>query len=451
MDMMRQLLLNFTVAIFVFRGRHAVAQSLVFSSTNNVSQNPVSLVAADVNGDGKMDLVSGQYGYQTLTVLTNNGNGTFSPCSTNGPSGGAFEYSVVAGDFNQDGKVDLVSLHEASPKNLTLLTNDGTGIFSAAKTLNTAFPPTSICGADVNGDGYPDLIVAHGYFAAVSIFTNDGAGNLVLSATNSVGTGPNCMVAVDVNGDKKADLITANQGVYPTYVGSITVLTNTGSGIFVANATYAMPYSLSSIVAADVNGDGYPDLIAASRSGVTSQGVLIVLTNNGSGNFSSNAVYLVGQGTSSLAAADMNGDGKVDLICANAGDNNVMVLTNDGRGNFTIACTNCAGPSPGALVVADVNGDGKPDVISANSGPNNTLTVLLNSPLPPSLAFQVAPTNTLNFSWSAAWPGFELQQNSDLATTNWINVSGSTGTVAGVNQLVLPPPAGNNFYRLVHP
>ena len=444
----------FFIALALFASLGCVgAQNFVLSSTNLVGMNPFSVLATDVNGDGRLDLVSGQYGWQTLTVLTNNGNGTFSLCSTNGLDGGAYSFGVVAADFNQDGKTDLVCLHEAFSDHLTMLTNDGSGSFTAAYSFNTdAFPPTSIGGADVNGDGYPDLIVAQSYFGAATILTNDGTGNLVFSATCGVAPGPVCIVAVDVNGDGKMDLLTGNQGVYPDYAGSITVLTNDGSGQFVSNTTYAMPTSLSCLVAADVNGDGHADLITANADPMagTYQGILTVLTNNGSGIFGSNAIYTVGQKTASLAAPDMNGDGKMDLVCANGDDNNVMVLTNDGTGHFTIASTSPAGPEPLALAAADVTGDGKPDLICANSW-NNTLTVLLNSPAPPVLDFRVTLTNTLAFSWSAAWPGFELEQNPDLGTTNWTGVTNSIETTAGVDQVILPSPAGNNFFRLVHP
>jgi hypothetical protein len=448
---MKRQFISLVVASFVLGFHQATAQSFVLSSTNIVGMNPFSVLAADINGDGKMDLVSGQYGLQTLTFLTNNGNGTFSFCSTNGLNGGAYPFGVVSADFNGDGKSDVVCLHEALSDHLTMLTNDGTGYFCEAYSFNTdSFPPTSICAADVNGDGNPDLIVAHSYFAALTILTNDGLGNLVLSSTNSVGSGPVCVVAVDVNGDHKIDLITANQGTYPEYAGSITVLTNDGSGSFVFNASYAMPTSLSCLVAADVNGDGHADLITANADPLagTYQGIITVLTNNGGGVFGSNAVYVAGQKTASLAAADMNGDGKMDLICANGDDNNVMVLTNDGRGIFAISSTNSTGPEPLALAVADLTGDGKPDVICANSW-NTTLTVLLNSPPRPLLNLQTAVANCLAFSWSAAWPGFALQQNSDLGSTNWLNVSNDVETIGGIHYLTVEPTNEVGFFRLV--
>jgi hypothetical protein len=304
----------------------------------------------------------------------------------------------------------------------------------------------------VNGDGKPDLIVAHSYFAALTIFTNDGLGNLVLSSTNSVGSGPVCVVAADVNDDNKMDLITANQGTYPDYTGSITVLTNDGSGSFVFNATFVMPASLSCLVAADVNGDGHADLITANADPLAGsyQGIITVLTNNGGGAFGSNAVYAAGQKTASLAAADMNGDGTMDLICANGDDNDVMVLTNDGHGYFTISSTNFAGSEPLALAVADLTGNGKPDVICANSW-NDTLTVLLNSPPPPLINLKTAGGTSLVFSWSAAWPGFALQQNSDLGSANWFDVSNDVETIDGINYLTVAPTNGVGFFRLVHP
>jgi hypothetical protein len=201
-----------------------------------------------------------------------------------------------------------------------------------------------------------------------------------------------------------------------------------------------------------MNGDGSLDLVAANGNPAASTypGMITVLTNNGSGIFSSNSVCAAGNRTVYLVTADVNGDGSMDVVCANQNDNTMTVLTNAGNAQLVFASTIPVGTGPSCLVAANVAGSGRPDLICANSW-INTLTVLLNSPAAPALKLQATDTNTLVVNWSAAWPGFGLQQNPDTGTAGWLNDTDVVTTVAGVSRVVLSPSTDNNFYRLSHP
>jgi hypothetical protein len=194
-------------------------------------------------------------------------------------------------------------------------------------------------------------------------------GTFVLVSSYSVGSEPNQVVAADVNGDGTPDLISANWND-----NTLTVLINNGTGGFGSKATYSVGSTPSSVVTADVNGDGRVDLISANYKDNT----LTVLTNNGSGGFGSNATYSVGSEPNQVVAADVNDDGKVDLISANWNDNTLTVLINNGTGGFGSKATYSVGSTPSSVVAADVNGDGKVDLISANYN-DNTLSVLFNT------------------------------------------------------------------------
>jgi hypothetical protein len=191
-----------------------------------------------------------------------------------------------------------------------------------------------------------------------------------------------------------------------------------------------------------VNGDGAPDLITANVYDNT----VTVLTNNGIGIFSSNATCNVGSYPEYVVAADIDGDGTPDLITANYGDNTLTILTNNGSGVFGFNATYNTDSGPVFVTAADVNGDGAPDLFSANYG-GNSLTVLLNSGNPPKLQIQLANSHAVLISWLPAWPGYLLQNNSNLATTNWVNVINP----GGKNHVTISPATGKNFYRLRYP
>lgn len=445
---MKTLGFKLPIAAVLFASVHlAVAQQWKFSLFQSpiVDPYPISIVAADVNGDGLPDLISASYFDSTLTVLTNNGHWGFGSNAVylldpNEYSGLQF---VTAADVNGDGYSDLIAARYDSGVSVEVLTNDGTGNFGLNATYGDNEGIECVIAADVNGDKHPDLIYVNAWNNSINVLTNDGTGLFVLSGTNTVGASPISVAAADVNRDGALDLITAN------YHGrSLTVSTNDGHGNFGYNTTLPVGLGPYWVAAADINGDGWPDLISADYDG----GSMTVWTNNQSGQFGSNTTLVADGGVFYVAPVDLNGDGKISLVAAvDLGYNKpgeIEIFTNDGSGNFTIANKLPTGYSPCSIAAADLNRDGRPDLVSTDyNNPTPQLSVYFNLPLP---AIRVTPTNSVSVFWPSLSTGWQLQQNGDLTTTNWLD-TGLPISNDGTNKSINIPPDGNLFFRLAHP
>ena len=196
----------------------------------------------------------------------------------------------------------------------------------------------------------------------------------------------------DINGDGKPDLIVANSGDNTVSVLLNTTAPGAATPTFAVQQTFATGNGPVSVTAADINGDGKPDLIVAN-SGDNTVSVLLNTTAPGAATptFAVQQTFATGNGPVSVTAADINGDGKPDLIVANSGDDTVSVLLNTtapgaATPSFATQQSFAAGDVPVSVTAADVNGDGKPDLIVANNGtfPGNTVSVLLNTTASPS-------------------------------------------------------------------
>jgi VCBS repeat protein/endosialidase-like protein len=342
--------------------------------------SPRSVALADVNGDGKLDLIAANSGNNTLSVFTNNGSGALIFASS--LPVGALPQSVAAADVNSDGKVDLICAN-FSGNTLTVLTNDGSGGFVLATTLPTSAGPWAVIATDINGDGKVDLITANRTANTITVMTNNGSGGFFVSSSPTVGTAPVAVAAADINNDGRVDLISANLNA-----NTLTVLTNRGSGTFSSAFTLTVDASPLSVVAVDINGDGKPDLISANANASD----LSVLTNNGSGFGLLMSLPTTALSPASLVAADINGDGKPDLITANQNLNNnpgtLTVFTNTGGGDiftplplYMLASSPEVGAGPVAIAAGDLNGDGVIDLVSANiaASGGNSLSVLFGT------------------------------------------------------------------------
>jgi hypothetical protein len=328
---------------------------------------PVNVTAADLNGDGKTDLVV-MSALGTVNVLLGKGDGTFgapAPYTVGGQ--GTFSDTAVVADVNGDGKMDLV--FDNPTGNAFLLLGNGDGTFQTVRTLNTGGPAWGIAVGDLNGDGKPDLVTTNGNSVAINVMLATGNGNFAAPVSYSpAGNFPRDIRIVDVNNDGKPDLVVANSGS-----NDAAILLGNGDGTFQSAMTFLTGSAAATLIVGDLNGDGSPDLISSN----TLSNSITVLINmaDASGTFKSPRDFQAHLLPVALATGNLNGDSFGDVVVANSGSNDVSVLLGNGDATFKAAVNYPVGSAPSDVALADVNHDGILDILTANVA-DNSVSVL---------------------------------------------------------------------------
>jgi type II secretory pathway component GspD/PulD (secretin) len=383
--------------------------------TYNVGTNPAGLVAQDLNGDGKPDLAVANKADNSISILLNNGNSTFS-AAANSP----FLYDKTK---TESGPVAMASgllrtttatlpnpgtvlvIANSGSDNVTILLGKGDGTFTEApgSPIAVGKNPSSIVAADFDGDGVLDFAVANQADNSISVFQGNGDGTfaqfrnspILLPASEK---GPVAMVAANLrnkttalHGSAELDLALVNQQTDNVSILLESLDTNNDIRFTEAvGSPVAVGFTPVAIAAGDLNADGVPDLAIASQGGTKSTttqnpSISILLGSaNQDGTFAAAAGSPLpsGAGPTGIVIADFTNDGIPDLAVTNLGINTLGVYFGLGAALFSSRIELSVPAGPGAMVTADFNQDGLPDVAFSGqaSSTAGTVTFVLDAP-----------------------------------------------------------------------
>jgi hypothetical protein len=262
--------------------------------------------------------------------------------------------SVALGDFNHDGNLDLVVACYMNSSQVTVFLGNGDGTFKPPTDYEAGTSPGSVAAADLNHDGKLDLAVVGA--SGVAILLGKGDGSFQLASLYAIPNTPTYIAIGDFNGDHKPDLV-----LFAFH--TVSVMLGNGDGTFQPPISFDPPYAPAALGIGDFGHNGKLDLAVGEQFGGISQ--VQIFSGSGDGTFQAGASYPVGAEPTSVAVADLRGNGKLDLVVSDFGDG-IDVLLGNGDGTFQAAVA--YPPSSNWVTVADFNGDGKPDLASVYFG-----------------------------------------------------------------------------------
>jgi hypothetical protein len=363
-----------------------------------LGQSPTWIATGDLRGIGRTDLIVAEADTNSAGVFLSNGDGTFVEGVVALPGSATF---LLVGDFNNDGKLDIVAPMDDGNPNvyIAMLPGLGNGTFgSPVNTPLAGYGPAIFwaSSADLNGDGFPDLVLSSGQQdISIQVYLNDGNGTFTAGQVVSQSYEFEDLTSVlfDANGDGNTDVIFGDES------GTLWVYDGNGDGTF--NTSNPGMFGIGDvgygIAAADVNGDGHLDVILSGifvndlgQYGTEAGDQICVLEGDGKGNFSFPIVYRGDSSSYSMAVGDFNGDGHPDVVTANQDNDSTTVFLNNGTGGYGAPGGNWVGYEGGGAVnapmsgvlMSDIDNNGSTDVafLEWNQFPDNyyQLTVLLN-------------------------------------------------------------------------
>ncbi|MEI6799598.1 MAG: FG-GAP-like repeat-containing protein, partial [Pseudomonadota bacterium] len=326
---------------------------------------PHFLIAVDMNGDELLDLAVLNSFSQSVKVYFNDGLGGFDTSKSYSLGGGINPSGLAVGDLNGDGLQDFVASDQYGSDKVTVIYGTGFGVdglptFSAPVKFQVGKGPVYISLADMNGDGHLDILSPNEGDGTFSVVFNDGFGSFGPASSYNVGGATYLTTAADLNGDGAADVVSGGAS------GVLYIYQNDGAGGFTLDQTIAN--GSHEFALGDINGDGFCDIISANKGKAS----ISVLINDGLGHFTQTD-YNAGSAPGWVSVVDVNGDGHNDLLVCNQGSSTLQLFINSGDaiGTLSSQLTYSIPSIAYQADAADLNGDGLIDIMSANVSTNS--------------------------------------------------------------------------------
>jgi hypothetical protein len=337
-----------------------------------------AIVTSDFNNDNKDDLAititASDQDYDYCLLLLGSGNYSFNELAPFTVHKKPF--SLLAGDFNRDNKIDLAVTNTAN-SNVSFHQGNGDGTFSEVIYHSTAQYPRCICAADFNNDTFIDFATGNEGGNSFSLLTAKNDLEFVVTPVFEVGEPPHAFpywgASADLNKNGNKDIIIANWG-YPNQNSTISVLLGNGDNSFQPRVNYGVGIAPKIIITEDFNKDTNIDIaVNNDRSHSIS-----VLLGNGDGTFNQAVNYPVGMNPPMLCAADFNEDGNTDLASPDYNTDDIAILFGNGDGTFLQAVYLPVDDGPFALISTDINNDDNADLCLLNSEYNPDVQTYLS-------------------------------------------------------------------------
>jgi len=330
---------------------------------------PYVIAAGDFNRDGKMDLVGGDVDHNNLIMLLGNGDGTLKPAVTYHLDAAPFE--IIVADFNRDGRLDLATANSTPSTSIGIFFGKGDGSFESP--IKYPVSGRHMLAADFNRDGWLDIAVPTSN--GVNVLLGSGNGAFQNPKSYSLSQLPMLLAAADFNGDGKLDLVGVLRGSN-ILVRTIIVLLGNGDGTLRPAMSATGDWGRGSgpycIVVGDFDRDGKVDLLVTDE-------YLALLKGNGDGTFKTPSTYFpLRQTSADLKVADFNGDGRLDLVSAGVFGGGPKILLGNGDGTFQ-DLGNLTDKDSVSIVATDLNGDTRPD-LAGNTGGGVAIALLNVTP-----------------------------------------------------------------------
>ena len=345
-----------------------------------------SVATGDVNRDGFVDIVTADRDANTVSVFLGEASGLFrrqTPLNVTEPPVVGISLqpsSVVLADLNKDGALDIAVVSsgenaDINPDNVSVFLNNGSGAFGAPVLHAVGDFPVALIAADFTGEGDIDLAAVNSVGLqgeTFSLLTNSGNGGFDPQVFSNGSATPAGLAAGDLDGDGDLDVAIAN-----ATINQVGILLNEGGQLLFRNSipVGSLP---TSVAIFDADGDGDND-ITVSQLGDNNMVVILTDIIDAIPAFTLKPPVATGVKPQSIANGDFNGDGSQDLAVLNQDANQVVLFINDKAGNFTKGPAFQVGASPVFISVFDINKDGLSDFVTANQGSSN-ISIVLSAP-----------------------------------------------------------------------